>query len=418
MPTKTPETRPGRPGMRPDTGEQRPGNGGGSGGGNGGSTLTSRETRPRPGVLRTSEREPLPLIAVTMGDPAGIGPEVVVKAIHQGECLKDCRPVVIGGRELMEEACRRFANGPMRVRSISIEDAPREFEPSVLYLVEALGADLKRVVPGSHSATTGRSAAAAVRLAVKLAVDGKVRGITTAPISKEAFLEMGLAFAGHTEFLADICGAKRSSPMFLSTRLRVTLVTTHLPISKVARAVTRTRIADAVELTQLAMQKFFARRRPRLAVAGLNPHCGESGHLGTEERDRIIPAIEACKQRGIDVSGPYSGDTVFERAVNEEFDVVIAMYHDQGVAPVRALGRGKVVNLSLGIPFIRTSVEHGTAPDIAWKGVASPDSMTAALRTAGRMAGRLAPGPIDWTYTPPAPPAPPAPPPAPGARRT
>jgi 4-hydroxythreonine-4-phosphate dehydrogenase len=149
------------------------------------------------------------------------------------------------------------------------------------------------------------------------------------------------------------------------------------------------------------MRKLFARRRPRLAVAGLNPHCGESGHLGSEDDERIAPAVKAAQQMGIDAHGPLSGDSVFERmAGGEEFDVVIAMYHDQGLAPVRALGRGKVVNLSLGIPFVRTSVEHGTAPRIAWKGEANSDSMTAAIRTAAQMAGRLGQGPIDWTFSP------------------
>jgi 4-hydroxythreonine-4-phosphate dehydrogenase len=355
------------------------------------------DTEPEPRFTARPRREPPPLVAVTMGDPAGIGPEVVVKAIHGGECLKDCRPVVVGGREIMEEACRRFATH-MRVRTIPIEEAPAEFDTSVLYLVDAFGADLKRVVPGAHSSTTGRAAAAAVRLAAKLALGGKVRAVTTAPISKEAFLDLGIAFAGHTEFLASLCEAKRCVPMFVSPRLRVTLVTTHIPLSKVARTVTKTRVVDVIELTQIAMQKFFARRQPRLAVAALNPHCGESGRVGTEESERIQPAIAEARAAGIDVNGPYSGDTVFMRAVNEEFDVVIAMYHDQGLAPVRALGRGKVVNLSLGIPFLRTSVEHGTAPDIAWQGVASEESMVAALRMAGRMASRLDPGRIDWTW--------------------
>jgi 4-hydroxythreonine-4-phosphate dehydrogenase len=330
-----------------------------------------------------------------MGDPAGIGPEVVVKAIHSGECLKDCRPVVVGGREIIEEACRRFAY-PMRVRSTSIEKVPREFDDSVLYLIEAFGADMKRLVPGSHSSTTGRAAGAAVRLASKLAIDGKVRGITTAPISKEAFIDLGIGFAGHTEFLASLCEVKRAIPMFISPRLRVSLVTTHLPLSKVGRSVTKARILTAIELTHLAMQRFFARLRPRLAVSGLNPHCGETGRVGTEDRDRITPAIEAAREKGIDVHGPLSGDTVFLRALNEEFDAVIAMYHDQGLGPVRTLGRGRVVSLSLGLPFLRTSVEHGTAPDIAWKGTASDESMAAALRTAGRIAGRLNKGPIDW----------------------
>jgi 4-hydroxythreonine-4-phosphate dehydrogenase len=359
-----------------------------------------REVRSEPRFTVQAQREPPPLVAVTMGDPAGIGPEIVVKAIQDGECLKDCRPVVIGGREIIEEACRRFAY-PMKVRSIAIDDAPREFDPNVLYLIEALGADLKRVVPGSHSATTGRAAAAAVRLAAKLAMDSKVRAMTTAPISKEAFLELGIAFAGHTDYLAHLCDVKISIPMFLSPRLRVTIATTHIALAQVPRAITKSRVLSSISLTQVAMCKLFARLRPRLAIAGLNPHCGESGHLGTEDRDRIAPAVEAARKMGIDAHGPLSGDSVFERVVvGEEFDAVIAMYHDQGLGPVRALGRGKVVNLSLGIPIIRTSVEHGTAPTIAWKGLASSDSMTAAIRTAARLAGRLGPGLIDWTYHP------------------
>jgi len=357
--------------------------------GGGGAGTTARSSReiesildvePEPRFTASPRREPPPLVAVTMRDPAGIGPAVVV-----------------GGREIMQEACRRFATH-MKVRSIAIEDAPTEFDTSVLYLVDAFGADLKRVVPGSHSSTTGRAAAAAVRLAAKLALNGKVRAVTTAPISKEAFLDLGFAFAGHTEFLGSLCEAKRCVPMFISPRLRVTLITTHIALAKVARTVTKTRVVDVIELTQIAMQKFFARRQPRLAVAALNPHCGESGRVGAEEGERIHPAVEEARASGIDVNGPFSGDTVFMRAVNEEFDVVIAMYHDQGLAPVRALGRGKVVNLSLGIPFLRTSVEHGTAPDIAWQGVASEESMVAALRMAGRMASRLAPGRIDWTW--------------------
>lgn len=366
--------------------------------------ISGPEVEPRPGLAPRSAREPLPLVAVTMGDPAGIGPEVVVKAIRDGECLKDCRPVVIGGREIMQEACKRFGY-PMKLRSISLDMAPRDFDSSVLYLVEALGADMKRVIPGAHSGTSGRAAAAAVRLAAKLAMDGKVRAVTTAPISKEAFLDLGIGgFTGHTEFLAGLCAVKRSAPMFVSSRLRVTLVTTHLPLAQVARVISKKRILDTIELTHLAMRRFFARLRPRIAVAGLNPHCGESGRLGREESEKIAPAVAAAKARGIDVHGPISGDSVFMRAMLEEFDCVVAMYHDQGLGPVRALGRGRVVNLSLGIPFLRTSVEHGTAPDIAWKGEASEESMTAALRTAGRMAGRMGPGPIDWSWPIPDPP--------------
>ena len=250
-------------------------------------------------------------------------------------------------------------------------------KPGILYMVEALGGDLKTLLPGSHSKVTGRAAGAAVRLAAKLAYDGKVQAMTTAPVSREAFVDLGIGFAGHTEYLAKLCDVKRSLPMFVSPRLCVTLATTHVPISKLSRTLTKTRVFEAICLTHIGMRAFFGRKQPRIAVAALNPHCGESGRLGKEEGRVISPAIEAAARRGIDVSGPHAADTVFDRAVgDEEFDAVVAMYHDQGLAPLRALGRGRVVNLSLGIPFIRTSVEHGTAPQIAWKGLASADSMT------------------------------------------
>jgi 4-hydroxythreonine-4-phosphate dehydrogenase len=337
-----------------------------------------------------------PLVAVTMGDPAGIGPEIVVKALKAGECHTVCRPLVVGGREIMEEACRRY--GPLRVRATRLGELPLQFEPGVLYLLDAFGADLKTLLPGSHSRATGRAAGAAVRLAAKLAHEGKVDAIATAPISKEAFYDLGLGFAGHTEFLASICAAKRSLPMFISPRTRVTLATTHLPLTKVSRTLTKARILDAILLTHIGMRTFFARRRPRIAVCGLNPHCGEWGRMGKEEMKVILPAIEAAQERGVDAHGPYAADAVFERAMGgEEFDAIVAMYHDQGLAPLRVLGRGRVVNLSLGIPFVRTSVEHGTAPDIAWRGLASPESMTRAVVTAGKLAQRVGDTPLDWS---------------------
>jgi len=338
----------------------------------------------------------LPIVAVTMGDPAGIGPEVVVKAIKSGEWRNVCRPIVVGGGEIMREASKRF--GPVRVRTIEVSEIPEHLETGVLYLLEAFGGDLKTLLPGSHSKATGRAAGAAVRLAAKLAFDGKVDAMTTAPISKDAFYDLGIGFGGHTEFLAELCRVRCSLPMFMSSRIRVTLATTHVPISKVASLLTQGRVLDAIVLTHLGMRRFFMRRRPRIAVAGLNPHCGEVGRLGHEEDTVIKPAIEQAQSAGIDASGPFAADTIFERALDgEEFDAIIAMYHDQGLAPLRALGRGRVVNLSLGIPFIRTSVEHGTAPDIAWKGVATCDSMTRALTTAGRLAERVGKGRLDWS---------------------
>ncbi len=337
-----------------------------------------------------------PVVAVTMGDPAGVGPEVVVKAIHDGGWVGLCRPVVVGGAEVMREACQRF--GPLQLRAIRIDEMPDHFERGKLYLIEAFGSDMKTVIPGSHSKATGRAAGAAVRLAAKLAFDGKVAAMTTAPISKDAFFDLGLGFGGHTEFLEGLCEVPRSMPMFLSTRLRVTLATSHVPLAQVVTQLSKERILDAICYTHLGMCRFFGRKRPRIAIAGLNPHCGEYGHMGVEEGEVIRPAIEAATKLGIDACGPYSADSLFERAAeDEEFDAIVAMYHDQGLAPLRALGRRRVVNLSLGIPFIRTSVEHGTAPDIAWKGVANHESMARALATAGRLASRVGTGRLDWT---------------------
>lgn len=352
---------------------------------------------PERAIIDRDERQPpLPLVAVTMGDPAGIGPEIVVKAIKNDEFRSICRPLVVGGREIMQEACHRF--GPVRPRCCRLDELPATFEPGVLYMLDAFGADMKTLLPGSHSKATGRAAGAAVRLAAKLAVERRVQAMATAPISKEAFYDLGLGFSGHTEFLASLSNAKRSLPMFISPRVRVTLATTHVPISRLSRTLTKRRVLDAIYLTHIGMRHFFARRRARIAVSGLNPHCGESGRFGKEELKTIMPAIDEARERGVDVAGPFAADAVFERAMGgEEFDAIVAMYHDQGLAPLRVLGRGRVVNLSLGIPFIRTSVEHGTAPDIAWRGLASPESMTRAITTAGKLARRVGGQPLDWT---------------------
>jgi 4-hydroxythreonine-4-phosphate dehydrogenase len=280
-----------------------------------------------------------------VGDPAGIGPEVAGRAATDPSVLEVCEPVVYGPPD----------------------DAM--FPPGVL------------------SAEAGRAAHDAVVRATSDARCGAVDAIATAPINKEAFRLAGLPWAGHTDLLAHLTGAERVAMMFHSDVLRVVLATLHIPLIEVPRALTRESLEGTIALTAGEMPRFGV-SAPRIGVAGLNPHAGEHGLFGDEEERVMAPAISACRARGIDVSGPFPADTLFGRAVRGEFDVVVACYHDQGLIPVKLLAFGQAVNVTLGLPIVRTSVDHGTAFDIAGRGVADPRSMIAAVRLAARLAGQ------------------------------
>ena len=284
-----------------------------------------------------------PRIAITAGDPAGIGPEVAAKAAADPRVLAACEPVVYG--------------------------------PS----------DTTRFAPGVLSAPAGRAAYDLIVRAVDDATRGEVQAIATAPINKEAFRLAGLEWSGHTDLLAHLTGARHVAMMFHSDALRVVLATVHIPLADVPHALTRAVMEQTIALTARELPR-FDKIAPRIAVAGLNPHAGEHGLFGREEETAIAPAIAACRARGIDVSGPFPADTVFVRAHRGDFDVVVACYHDQGLIPVKLLAFGKAVNVTLGLPIIRTSVDHGTAFDIAGKGVADAESMVAAVLLAARLA--------------------------------
>jgi 4-hydroxythreonine-4-phosphate dehydrogenase len=249
-----------------------------------------------------------------------------------------------------------------------------------------------RVPAGVLSAEAGRAAYDTVVRAVADARRGLVAAIATAPVSKEAFHLAGLPWRGHTDLLAHLTGASHVAMMFYSDRLRVVLATVHIPLTDVPRAITARSLEQTIDLTAASLPEFGI-ARPRIAVAGLNPHAGEHGLFGQEEEIAIAPAIAACRGRGLDVSGPFPGDTVFVRACRGEFDVVVACYHDQGLIPVKLVAFGQAVNVTLGLPIIRTSVDHGTAFDIAGTGAANPESMIAAVILAARLAqartGRL-----------------------------
>jgi 4-hydroxythreonine-4-phosphate dehydrogenase len=284
-----------------------------------------------------------PRIALTAGDPAGIGPEIVRKAADDPRVLEICEPVIY-------------------------DSAP----PG-------------RFPPGQLSGEAGRAAYDTICTAVADALAGRVDAIATAPVNKFAFAEAGLTWKGHTDLLAHLTGASHAAMMFWSDPLKVVLATVHVPLSEVPRALTRETLDAVIDLTAQELPR-FGMHNARLVLAGLNPHAGEDGLLGGEEKSVLIPAIVDARLRGITIDGPIPGDTVFVRAIRGEFDAVIACYHDQGLIPVKLLAFGSAVNVTLGLPIIRTSVDHGTAFDIAGKGIADAGSMVAAVQLAARLA--------------------------------
>ena len=286
-----------------------------------------------------------PRVAITVGDPSGIGPEIAQKAAADERVRAVCEPVLYG-------------------------------PPNAVAFP-----------PGVVSVEAGRAAYESICSAVRDAQAGVVHAIATAPVSKLAFARAGLAWKGHTDLLAHLTGSSCVAMMFWSEPLKVVLASVHVALAEVPRALTRSALDDVVSLAASELPRFGI-ARPRLALAGLNPHAGEHGLLGSEEEQILRPAVEAACARGIDIAGPFPADTLFVRAARGEFDAVIACYHDQGLIPVKLLAFGQAVNVTLGLPIVRTSVDHGTAFDIAGQGKADPSSMIAATLLAARLAAR------------------------------
>jgi 4-hydroxythreonine-4-phosphate dehydrogenase len=323
-----------------------------------------------------------PRIAVTMGDPAGIGPEVVLKAVAEREVLEACSPVIVGDALLLAHTARTLGLqcGYDIVRRG--EELPRESDGRpVIYHLDNIGAPVQ---PGVVSAKAGRASAEYIEAAVELCASGAVDAISTAPINKRAIFLGGYSFPGHTEFLAHLTGAEECAMAFVASNLRIVLISTHVPLSEAIRLVERERIVRVAHLTERELRRWGI-ARPRIAVAALNPHGAEGGLFGVEESAEIAPAVEDCRAAGLEVTGPHSADTVFLRASRGEFDAVVSCYHDQAMIPVKCLSFGEAVNVTLGLPFIRTSVDHGTAFDIAGRGVAEHSSMVAAVTLAARL---------------------------------
>jgi 4-hydroxythreonine-4-phosphate dehydrogenase len=318
-------------------------------------------------------------IAVTMGDAAGIGPEIVLKLLAMDDL--PCRPIIIGDPGVLQAAADQLQL-PLRVHEIDeLAGAKRQLGVADILQVRP---PLAQPPLGTVDARCGQAAFDYVKAAIALARSGEISAIVTAPIHKEALAAAGIRYPGHTEILADLGGASDCAMMLVNDELRVVLVTIHFALRD---AILKADYHAQLRTIRLAHEgtRSFGIKNPRIAVAGLNPHAGEGGLFGREEIEIIAPAVAKARAEGLDVSGPCPGDTVFMQARQGKFDVVVAQYHDQGLIPIKYLGLDQGVNITLGLPFVRTSPDHGTAFDIAGKGIANPASLKAALRHAVRL---------------------------------
>lgn len=347
-----------------------------------------------------------PVLAVTMGDPAGVGPEVIVKAVHEPWVRAACRPLIIGDvtalhRE-MDALNLRF---PLKVLG-DAEDVPGFLTDEALCVLCPKPLSPGDIAYGRPSAEACRETIRFIRRAVDLAMKGRADAVVTGPIHKDMLQRHGFAFPGHTEFLQDLTGAPHVVMMLAGPKLRVALLTIHCPLREVADAVTPERILKTLDVLVASLRREFGISRPRVAVAGLNPHAGESGRFGREELDIIGPAIDSFRRNhpSCDVSGPHPPDTVFVRAFEGAFDAVLALYHDQGLIPLKLAHFYEAANVTLGLPIVRTSVDHGTGYDIAGTGKAHPGSLLYAMKTALTMVHHRAAGtlrePTDSGETP------------------
>jgi 4-hydroxythreonine-4-phosphate dehydrogenase len=334
-----------------------------------------------------------PILGVTMGDPAGVGPEIIARACAERDVRARCRPLVIGAASTMKDALALVAS-PLALHAVK-GAADCRWEEGALEVLDLGNVDMTTLPRCRVSAAAGRAAYAYIETSVGLARARVIDGIVTAPVNKEALAAAGMTHSGHTEILAALSNTRDFAMLLLGRELRVIHVTTHVALRRVPDLVTRERVLRTIELAQQTLDG-LGLGGGRIAVAGLNPHAGEGGLFGDEETSAITPAIEAARARGLDVTGPLPADTLFSRARGGEFDIVVAMYHDQGHIPVKTLGFTydeatkrwvglSGVNVTVGLPFLRVSVDHGTAFDRAWRGIANPESMIEALDVAVRM---------------------------------
>lgn len=324
-----------------------------------------------------------PILAITMGDPSGIGPEVVLKTLGHPDIYDRCNPLVIGDRRILERAMSALDTAPLRIEDVG-GPATAVFQPGTVTLVDLANADPAACPFGEISPVSGKAAVEYVFAACDMAMAGEVDAVVTAPLNKAAMFAAGFHYAGHTELLTERTGAEKVSMLLIGPSLRVVHVSTHVALTEAIRRVTKQRVMDVIQIAYDACRALGI-AHPRIAVAGLNPHASEGGLFGNEEATEIEPAIAEMRARGMDVSDPQPPDTVFLRATKGVYDIVVAMYHDQGHIPMKLLAFDSGVNVSLGLPIIRTSVDHGTAFDIVGRGIAREESMLAAIDVAIQM---------------------------------
>ncbi|MEO8602704.1 MAG: 4-hydroxythreonine-4-phosphate dehydrogenase PdxA [bacterium] len=324
----------------------------------------------------------LPRVAVSMGDPTGIGPEVTLAALLRGGLRRVLTPILVGDPGAYDAALQQLGVAQRCVVWAPPAPLPRDALP--VHVIAALSPRDRH--PGRSTAAGGRAAHAAILRAVQLITDGQADALVTAPINKANLAAAGLASTGHTELLARLAGDIPVRMMMAGPKLRVVLVTTHLALADVPRAITTPLVLDTLRIADRALRTQFGLKRPRIAVAGLNPHAGDQGLFGDEEARVIRPAVRAARRSRIDAQGPLAADSAFPQAFAGQYDAVVCMYHDQGLAPFKLLHFADGVNVTLGLPFVRTSPDHGTAHDIAGRGIADWRSMAAAMRLASVLA--------------------------------
>jgi 4-hydroxythreonine-4-phosphate dehydrogenase len=325
-----------------------------------------------------------PVIAITMGDPTGIGPEIIVRALADPEIGDICRPLVLGDAGALERAIAVIGES-LELRTVNALPHGEATGHGVIDLLPLTDLFPPEMEYGKPGIAAGEAMYRYIDEAARLCLSGQVAAMATGPISKEALNRAGHHYPGHTELLAELTGAKEFVMMLAGERLKVTLVTIHEALRDVPQLLTYDKVLSTIRITHHDLNRYF-RGNPRLAVLALNPHCGEGGLFGDEEERIIGPAIKTAKSEGIDVAGPLSADTLFHFAVQGKYDAVVCMYHDQGLIPLKLMHFDDGVNVTLGLPIIRTSVDHGTAYDLAGTGMASARSMIAAIRMAAEMA--------------------------------
>jgi 4-hydroxythreonine-4-phosphate dehydrogenase len=320
---------------------------------------------------------------ITMGDPSGIGPEIILKSYENAE-VRNSTVVVIGDYNVMIAAYKLLPDKNFQINKVlTISDCI--YSPEVLNILDMGLIRPEEFEPGTVNARSGNAAFHYIRKAVELVESRAIDAIATAPLNKEALHLAGHDYAGHTEILAALTDTKDYAMLLYDKKLSVIHVSTHISLMEAITGLRRERIEKVIELAYSAMKKLCV-TEPRIAVAGINPHAGENGLFGNEEMNEIRPAVSNMKAKGLNVEGPIPPDTVFLHAVNGKYDVVVAMYHDQGHIPLKLIGFNSGVNITVGLPFIRTSVDHGTAFEIAWKGVANEESMTEAIKLSIKLA--------------------------------